>query len=126
MSDEMQDRRDSERRIDPGPYDGPERRHRPRRAVDRRDLVLQAINRFMAFRKFSDAADLIDEASGLTACDVDLLMEQLTIEPTLSTETAVEPTAAALDRVQLRLRWAQIAASGAVPTPKISDMALRH
>ena len=53
-------------------------------------------------------------------------MEQLKIEPTLSTETAVEATAAPLDRVQLRLRWTQTAASGAVPTPKIFDMALRH
>ena len=67
MSDEMEDRRVSERRIDPGAYDGPERRQHLRRAADRRDLVLQAINRFMALRKFCDADDLIDEASGLTA-----------------------------------------------------------
>lgn len=81
MSDETQDRRVSERRGNPAPYDGPERRTNRRRAVDRVDLVTQAIARITDFRANFDSGALIDKRSELTADDLDLLIQELSIEP---------------------------------------------
>ena len=87
MPDEDEERRAAERRLDPSPYGGPERRRHERRGLDWGTELNAAIDRLTEFRAAWKAGEQIDDRSRLNAHDLDLILEQLTIEP-------AEPTAA--------------------------------
>ena len=81
MSEEDEERRVGERRRDSAPYEGPERRKHVRLEPDGSAALSAAMARLATFRTTWEAGDRIDDFSGLTADDLDLILEQLNVEP---------------------------------------------